>query len=124
MSGIALVGVLSLLAAAWLLWPRGAPASDARIPVSEAAARVAAGAPLIDVRSPAEYAGGHAAGARNLPLDQLMQRLDELPPEPLIVCQSGARSARAVALLRQAGRPAIDVAGGTSAWRAAGLPMA
>ena len=124
MSPIAVVGVVSLLVAAWLLWPRRAPSAGARIPVAEAAARAAAGAPLIDVRSPTEFAQGHAAGARNIPLDQLLQRLDELPDTPLILCQSGARSARAVALLGGAGRPAIDVAGGTSAWRAAGLPMA
>ncbi len=51
-----------------------------------------AGAALIDVRSAGEYANGAIPGARNIPLDELRDRLDELPDGPLVVhCQVGLR---------------------------------
>lgn len=82
---------------------------------------------LIDVSEPGEYAGGHAAGARNIPLGSLEGHKD-LPSNkalPLIVlCPSGARAGRAAALLRKGGyEKAVSLAGGTSAWREASLPL-
>jgi len=82
---------------------------------------------LIDVSEPAEYAAGHAAGARNVPLGKL-EGAKELPSNktlPLILmCASGARSSRAAALLRKAGHEkAVSLAGGISAWREAGFPV-
>ena len=74
-----------------------------------------AGAVVVDVRSPGEFAQGHVAGAVNLPVDQLPARLAELPPDRMVVvyCASGMRSARAAALLRGAGRTVVDA--GTAA---------
>ena len=65
----------------------------------------AAGAQVVDVRSLAEFAGGHAAGSVNLPLNELEQRLKELDPDrPVIVCcASGTRSAMAAHRLRRHG---------------------
>ncbi len=82
---------------------------------------------LIDVCEPAEYAAGHANGARNIPLASLAGA-KELPTNkalPLVVlCASGARASRAVAQLRKAGYDnAQAVAGGMNAWREAGLPV-
>ena len=82
---------------------------------------------IIDVSEPAEYAAGHAAGARNVPLGKL-DGAKELPSNktlPLILmCASGARSSRAAALLRKAGHEkAVSLAGGISAWREAGFPV-
>jgi rhodanese-related sulfurtransferase len=82
---------------------------------------------IIDVSEPAEYAAGHAAGARNVPLGKL-EGAKELPSNktlPLILmCASGARSSRAAALLRKAGHEkAVSLAGGISAWREAGFPV-
>ena len=82
---------------------------------------------LIDVSEPAEYAAGHAAGARNVPLGKL-EGAKELPSNktlPLILmCASGARSGRAAAVLRKAGHEkAVSLAGGISAWREAGFPV-
>lgn len=82
---------------------------------------------LIDVCEPAEFAAGHAAGARNIPLGSLGEGKG-LPTNkalPLVVmCASGARAARAAAQLRQAGyEKAVAVAGGNKAWREASLPM-
>mgnify|MGYP001024954324 FL=1 len=82
---------------------------------------------IIDVSEPAEYAAGHAAGARNVPLGKL-EGAKELPSNktlPLILmCASGARSSRAAAQLRKAGHEkAFSLAGGIGAWREAGFPV-
>lgn len=82
---------------------------------------------VVDVRTPEEYAGGHVPGAVNLPLDALGARMDELGAhrdgEVYLICQSGRRSARAAELLSAAGYTAVNVEGGTAAWRAAGHPV-
>jgi len=82
---------------------------------------------LIDVSEPDEYAAGHAGGAKNVPFGQL-EKPKELPSNKglplLLLCPTGARSGRAVTLLRKAGyEKAVAVAGGTPAWREAGLPI-
>lgn len=82
---------------------------------------------LVDVCEPAEYAAGHAIGARNVPLGSL-QGSKDLPGNKtvpvLLICASGARSARAAAQLRKAGyERALSVAGGLRAWREASLPV-
>jgi rhodanese-related sulfurtransferase len=82
---------------------------------------------LIDVGEPAEYAQGHPAGARNVPLSGIDGHKD-LPTNkglPLIVCcPTGARSSRAAALLRKAGyEKAVTLAGGLRTWRDANLPV-
>lgn len=87
----------------------------------------AAYAQFIDVRTPEEYASGHAYRAKNIPLDQLSANLDKLEKnEPVyLICHSGNRSKKAAQQLVDAGFPqAISVAGGTEAWKTAGLPMA
>jgi rhodanese-related sulfurtransferase len=81
---------------------------------------------LIDVREPWEYSGGHAKGAKNIPLSQLQQRVNEVPRERevLLICQSGSRSMHAAALLQQNDIPqVVNVTGGTTIWRLHGLPM-
>jgi rhodanese-related sulfurtransferase len=86
---------------------------------------------LIDVCEPDEYAAGHAGGARSVPLSQLAATIEGgkgLPTNktlPVIVmCATGARSARAVAQLRKGGwEKAVAVSGGNTAWREATLPI-
>ncbi|HAP44182.1 MAG: hypothetical protein A2087_12730 [Spirochaetes bacterium GWD1_61_31] len=78
-------------------------------------AKLAAGALVIDVRTPGEFSGGHYKGARNIPLDSLNGQLAKLgaTDKPLIVyCASGARSAQAAQLLRRAGFVDVTNAGG------------
>ncbi len=60
-------------------------------------------AQLIDVREPREYEGGHILGARNIPMSQIRQRLNEIrTDQPVyLYCQSGARSKQAAALLKK-----------------------
>ena len=82
---------------------------------------------LIDVSEPAEFAAGHAVGARNIPLGSLDGAKD-LPSNKalpvLLICPSGARAGRAAGLLRKAGyEQAAAVTGGLAAWREAGLPV-
>jgi len=75
---------------------------------------------LVDVREPAEHLAGVIEGAVLIPLGQLMPRAQELPKDrPVVVyCQSGGRSARAVAALRAQGFDAHNLAGGIVGWRA------
>lgn len=80
------------------------------------------GAVVIDVREPDEYAGGHVAGARSLPLSQLAARTQEVPKDQTVylVCQGGGRSSQAAELLGAAGHDVRSVVGGTAAWIEAG----
>lgn len=80
---------------------------------------------FIDVRSPAEYAAGHAQGAHNIPLNQIIGRADELTAYDTVylICQSGGRSGQVAAYLALEGINAINITGGTSAWHAAGYMM-
>lgn len=77
----------------------------------DARALLAKGARVIDVRSTSEYAGGHLAGAINIPLDQLGDRVQREFPDrttPLLLhCASGARSAAGVGVLRKLGYTAV-----------------
>ena len=83
---------------------------------------------IVDVREPAEFTGalGHIAGARLVPLGALAARAGELSKErPVVaVCRSGARSARATLLLREAGFDKVaNLAGGMLRWRAQGFSV-
>lgn len=80
---------------------------------------------FIDVRSAEEYASGHAVGAQNYPLPALGEHIDALKKfsEVYVICQSGGRSSSAVSQLIPHKINAINVSGGTSAWRAAGLSI-
>ena len=82
---------------------------------------------LIDVSEPAEFAKGHVAGARSIPLGQL-EGHKSLPSNkalPLVlVCPTGARASRAAGILRKLGYDkAQALAGGLKAWREANLPV-
>ncbi len=65
------------------------------------------GALVVDVRTPAEFAGRHYEGAINIPLSELTAQLDKLGPDkdkPIVLyCHSGARSASARHTLVEAG---------------------
>lgn len=120
--------LVALLSGAMLLWPAVRRGGGGAVGPDEAVRLVnREKGVLIDVGEPAEYAAGHAAGARNVPFGRL-DGAKELPTNkslPLIVlCPSGARAGRAAALLRRAGHArAVALAGGTAAWRAASLPI-
>ncbi|MFD4398519.1 rhodanese-like domain-containing protein [Kitasatospora sp. NPDC058478] len=87
----------------------------------------AGAAVLLDVRERGEFTAGHAPGALHLPLIALAAR-EPLPPEAggrlvLAICHSGNRSARAAQLLAERGVEVLNVVGGMTAWKHAGLPV-
>jgi hydroxyacylglutathione hydrolase len=76
---------------------------------------------VVDVRSEAEHARGHIAGALNIPLTHLDERIGEIPSgKPVAVhCEGGYRSAIAASLLQKLGRANVhDMVGGYKAWLA------
>lgn len=61
---------------------------------------------IIDVRSEAEFAGGHVVGSINIPVNEIGNRIDEIKQmqEPIVLCcASGGRSGMAVQILNCAG---------------------
>ncbi len=82
------------------------------------------GAILIDVRSAAEFERGRIPGAINLPLDEIRERVGELPDAVLIVhCQVGQRGHTAARLLTQLGRDVRNLDGGFTTWQAGSLTI-
>ena len=69
---------------------------------------------LLDARTPQEYAAGHIEGFRNIPVDELRQRLEEIAPgKPVyVICQSGLRSYIACRILAGHGYEAHNFSGG------------
>jgi rhodanese-related sulfurtransferase len=101
-------------------------------------AAVAAGAALVDVREPAEFAQGHIAGAANLPRGVLEFQVEAHPAlacrtaEPLalrerplvLYCRTGGRAALATESLCRMGFGAVSsLAGGVLGGQDAGLPL-
>ena len=80
---------------------------------------------LIDVREPHEYEGGRIAGARLVPLGELVAQAETIDRNRPVVfyCRSGARSAMATEAFRGAGFDAHNMSGGLLDWDAAGLPL-
>ncbi|PUE40717.1 rhodanese-like domain-containing protein [Limnohabitans sp. Bal53] len=82
---------------------------------------------VIDVCEPDEFARSHVIGAKNLPLGQLEDKLAQVVKNKsshvIMVCQVGARSARAAATARKLGYDNVQsLSGGLRAWVAASMP--
>lgn len=86
----------------------------------EVAARLNDGEKLdmLDVREPSEWAEGHVAGSKHIPLGQLSGRMRELDPsqEIIVICRSGNRSGLACELLGEKGFNVVNMTGGLNAW--------
>jgi rhodanese-related sulfurtransferase len=98
------------------------------VPAQDLLARVRDGlVTVLDVRPPEEFAQGHLAGALNVPLERLEERLKELPTDREVVayCRGPwcVLSFEAVARLRAAGFTARRLQEGLPEWRRAGLPL-
>jgi rhodanese-related sulfurtransferase len=83
---------------------------------------------VVDVCEAAEFAAGHVTGAKNVPLSEFEARLPVVVKNktlPLIlVCASGARASRAVAIAKKLGyQQAQSLGGGLKAWKEANLPL-
>ena len=120
---------IALASGGLLLWPvlQGASATGLD-PASVVQLINREKAVVIDVCEANEFAAGHLGAAKNIPLGELETRLAGMVKNktlPLIlVCQSGARSGRAVAIAKKLGyEKAQSLAGGLGAWRNANLPI-
>ncbi len=93
-----------------------------QVDVTTAKTMLDAGALLLDVREPQEWQAGHAPSAVHVPMGEITSRLDEVPADGsvVVVCRSGARSARVTGFLLQQGRDAHNLAGGMQAWNVQG----
>jgi NADPH-dependent 2,4-dienoyl-CoA reductase/sulfur reductase-like enzyme len=86
----------------------------------ELAGELAAGAGLIDVRSATEHAAGGIPNSVNISVDELRERMAELPAGDLVVhCQVGQRGHIATQILLAAGRSVKNLDGGYLTWKAA-----
>ncbi len=120
---------VALSAGGMLLWPMingagpGALTADRAVQLMNREKAV-----VIDICEPAEFAAGHVVGAKNIPLGQLEGKLANtiknkaLPV--ILVCQSGARSSRALGIAKKLGFENVQsLSGGLGAWRSANLPI-
>ncbi|MEO8152244.1 MAG: rhodanese-like domain-containing protein [Rhizobacter sp.] len=121
--------VTALVTGGLLLWPRLRGGNQmGAVSTAEAVQLInRERAVVIDVSEPAEYAAGHAGGAKNVPFGSL-ESTSDLPKNkalPLVLmCPSGARASRAVGILRKLGfENARALAGGLKGWRDANLPV-
>lgn len=113
--------------------PAQAPQAASQAPIAqasvkEAAALLAADSKLVllDVRTPEEFASGHAPGALLRPLGELGQWAGSLDPKAgyVVICRSGNRSLRASQGLVERGfQHVTNVRGGMLEWEAEGLPV-
>ncbi len=96
-----------LLGLAWMVLRRRG------IPADHLAQLLERGAQVVDVRTSAEFRGGHVPGSKNIPLDQVQARSKELDPSKpvLLCCASGSRSAMAVTMLKGKGFTEVHNAG-------------
>ena len=121
---------VALLSGAMLMWPAIAGNAGAgSLNANEAVQLInREKAVVVDVCGADEFKAGHVAGAKNLPLDELESKLAGVVKNKatpvILVCASGARSKRAVAVAKKLGyENAHSLSGGLGAWRAASLPV-
>ncbi len=122
--------VVAVLSAAMLMWPTIAGNAGAgSLNANEAVQLInREKAVVVDVCGADEFKAGHVAGAKHLPLDELEGKLSGVVKNKatpvILVCASGARSKRAVAVAKKLGyENAHSLSGGLGAWRAASLPI-
>lgn len=119
--------VLIVMVAVYLLQrkPLAESAAPAEITVQQGYDLFKNGAYLLDVRTPEEWNEFHVDGSTLIPLDQLAQRVNEIPKDRqvVVVCRSGNRSQQGRDILRSAGlADTTSMSGGLNEWRAAGYP--
>jgi rhodanese-related sulfurtransferase len=120
---------IALVSGGLLLWPVIQGAATAGLTPSAAVQLInREKAVVVDVCESNEFAAGHVTGARNIPLGELEAKLATSVKNktlPLIlVCQTGARSGRALAIAKKLGyEQAQSLGGGMAAWRTANLPV-
>jgi rhodanese-related sulfurtransferase len=80
---------------------------------------------VVDVREPHEFAGGHIPGAINLPLSRFKPNQIPAGKAPVLICQAGGRSGKALLQAHAAGATHVrHYPGGMNGWRARGGEVA
>jgi rhodanese-related sulfurtransferase len=99
---------------------------EIEVTAEQAAALLAAGATMIDVRETYERDAGYIEGTRHIELERLASLAEEIDRTRPVVfhCRLGLRSAMAASAFRTAGYDAYTLTGGIQAWVDAGLPIA
>ena len=121
--------VVALASGSMLLWPTLKSAGGGSLTPAGAVQLInREKAVVVDVCETEEFALGHVGGAKNVPLNQLEERLPGLVKNKavpvVLVCASGARSNRAVGIAKKLGyEKAQAMAGGMKDWREASLPV-
>ena len=102
-----------------------ATTTGSEISVDEAYQKFQAGGFLLDVRTQEEWDDYHVEGSTFIPLDELPNRLSELPKdqEIVVICHSGNRSKPGRDILLDAGFNATSVTGGLLAWYEKNYPL-
>ncbi len=115
-------GMEALAARPELVWP-----TERVTPLAVAEELEKGDSPLVlDIRSPTEWTGKHIDGSVNIPLNQLQERIGELPRDRRIAvhCAGGYRSSIAASILHRHGlTQLVEMAGGLAAWEAAKLSV-
>lgn len=117
-----ILNILIVLFAIWFVYTRFAPtkglnnmsAKEFQNSINQQGDQL-----VIDVREPSEYKQGYIPGAKNIPLSQLKNRINELPKDKgiFLYCRSGMRSKQAAKLLSKNGfSQLVNLQGGISAW--------
>ena len=120
---------VALVSAGMLFWPVLKGATGGSLTAEGAVQLInREKAVVIDVCEANEFAMGHVGGAKNIPLNQLEEKLPNAVKNKalpvILVCQSGARSNRAVAIAKKLGyEQAQSLGGGLSTWKKANLPL-
>ncbi len=81
---------------------------------------------VFDVREPYEYQAGHIPGVKLIPMNDVPNRLDEIPRDKTVIltCRSGNRSGQVADFLRKQGFTNVhNMQGGILAWQQAGYPI-
>jgi rhodanese-related sulfurtransferase len=118
---------IALISGVLLLWPvlrrgSGISAADATLLINRRNAMI------VDVRTAAEFAGGHLPQARHFALNELETKAAQISKNKktplLLICQTGQRAQKAQAVLAGAGYAEIYILqGGLGAWQQAGMPV-
>jgi phage shock protein E len=121
-----LVALVLVVGALLATRPRASAAALSNVTVQQLRDAATAGALILDVREPFEYAEGRVAGSTLVPLATVADRAGDFPKDQpvYVVCRSGNRSLVAARTLVEAGYHDVrNVDGGMIAWTAAGLPV-
>ncbi len=80
---------------------------------------------IVDVRESWEFASGHLPGAVNIPLGEVVERIEELREPLVLVCATGARSGHVAEYLTTHAKfsRVANLLGGTNSWIQVGNPL-